>query len=108
MENKKLASFPILNSSIEDLDPEPGIGLIILVSFVISEPIYNLRKNFEKYIPENFNYTWIKNPFVANKADVNVGFSSDFQKQLIDLKSDSSLKFSFAEISLPKFWCQVP
>ena len=41
-------------------------------------------------------------------ANVNAGFSSGFQEQLIDLKSDSSLKLSFGELSLPKFWCQVP
>ena len=106
MENKKFASFPILNSFIKDLDPVPDI--MTFVSFVILEHLHTLRKNFEKYIPENINYAWIKNPFIANVADVDVGFRSGFQKQLIDLKSDSSLKLSFAELSLPKFWCQVP
>ena len=74
MENKKFASFPILNSSIEDLDPEPN--LMTLVLFVTLEHLYPLRKNFEKYIPENINnYAWIKNPFTANVADVNGGIS---------------------------------
>ena len=106
MENKKFVFFPILNSPVEDLDPEPVITT--LVSFVILEHLYTLRKNFEKNILENINYAWIKNPFTANVADVNAGFPPGFQKQLIDLKSDSSLKLSLAEISLPKFWCQVP
>ena len=106
MENKKFASFPILNSFIEELDPVPDV--MTFVSFVILEHLHTLRKNFEKYIPENINYAWTKNPFIANVADVDVRFPSGFQKQLIDLKSDSSLKLSFAELSLPKFWCQVP
>ena len=41
-------------------------------------------------------------------ADFNAGFHSGFQERLIDLKNDSSLKLSFAELLLPKFWCQVP
>ena len=42
MENKMFASFPILNSSIEDLDPEPN--LMTLVSFVILEHLHTLKK----------------------------------------------------------------
>ena len=73
VENKRLASFPILNRSIEDLDPEPD--LITLVSSVILKHLYTLRKNFEKSIPEKINnYMWIKNPFTANVANLNVGF----------------------------------
>ena len=106
VESKRLASFPILNRSIEDLDPEPD--LITSVSSVILEHLHTLRKNFEKYIPENINnYMWIKNPFTANVADFDVGFVSGFQEQLIGLKNDSSLQLSFRELSLPKFWCQV-
>ena len=41
-------------------------------------------------------------------ANFTAGFPSGFQEQLIDLKSDSSLKLSFGKLSLPKFWCQVP
>ena len=41
-------------------------------------------------------------------ANFNAEFPSGFQEQLTDLKSDSSLKLSFGELSLPKFWCQVP
>ena len=58
VENKKFASLPILNSSIEDLDPEHG--KMTLALFVILKHLHTLRKNFEKYIPENINYAWIK------------------------------------------------
>jgi len=103
---KRFASFPVLNKSIEDLNPEPD--LIASVSFVILEHLHTLRKNFEKYIPENSNsYTWIKNPFTANVADFDAGFLPGFQEQLIDLKNDSSLQLSFREHSLLKFWCHV-
>ena len=106
MKNKKFASFPILNSSIEDLDPEPNLTTLVL--FVILEHLHTLRKNFEKYIPENINNcAWLKNPFTTNMVDFNAGFPSGFREQLIDLKSNSSLKLSFEKLSLPKFWCQV-
>ena len=73
VENKKFASFSNLNRSIEDLDPEPDLMTSVL--FVIFEPLYILRKNFEKYIPENINhYTWINNPFTTNVADFDAGF----------------------------------
>ena len=36
------------------------------------------------------------------------GFLSGFQGELIDLKSDSSLKLSFGEFLLSNFRCQVP
>ena len=61
VENKKFTgtSFPIFNSSIEDLDPEPN--LMTLASFVILEHLHTLRKNFEECILENINnYVWIK------------------------------------------------
>ena len=45
-ENKRFASFPILNRSIEDLDPEPD--LITSVSSVILEHLHTLRKTFKK------------------------------------------------------------
>jgi len=48
-----------------------------------------------------------KNPFTTNVADFDLGFPSGFQKQLIDLKNDSSPNLSFEELSFPKFWCQV-
>ena len=99
MENKRLASFPILNRSIENLDPVPD--LITSVSSVILEHLHTMRKNFEVYIPENINnYMWIKNPFTANVADFDVGFVCGFQEQLIDLKNDSSVQLSFRELSL--------
>ena len=106
MENKRLAYFPILNRSIESLDRVAD--LITSVSSVILEQLHTLRKNFEKYIPENINnYVWIENPFTANVADFDVGFVSGFQEQLIDLKNDLSLQLSFRELSLPKCWYQV-
>ena len=106
VENKNLASFPILNRSIEDLDPQRD--LITSVPSVILEHLHTLRKKLKKYIPEKINnYMWIKNPFTANVADLDVGFVSGFQEQLIDLKNDSSLQLSFGELSLPKFCCQV-
>ena len=94
VENKRLASFPILHRSTEDLDPEPDS--ITSVSSVILEHLHTRRKNFEKYFPEKINnYMWIKNSFTANVADFDVGFVSGFQEQLIDLKNDSSLQLSF-------------
>ena len=106
VENKNLASFPIMNRSFEDLDPQRD--LITSVPSVILEHLHTLRKKLKKYIPEKINnYMWIKNPFTANVADSDVGFVSGFQEQLIDLKNDSSLQLSFRELSLPKFCCQV-
>ena len=78
------------------------------VSFVILEHLHTLRKSFEKYISENINnHTWTKNQFTANVADFDAWFSFGCQEQLIDLKNDSSLKLSFRELPLCKFWCQV-
>ena len=48
-----------------------------------------------------------KNPFTTNVADFDLGFPSGFQKQLIDLKNDSTPNLSFEELSFPKFCCQV-
>ena len=45
VKNKKLASFPILNGSIQHLDPV--LDLMTSVSFVILEHLHTLRKNFE-------------------------------------------------------------
>ena len=107
VENKEFAFLPILNRSIEDLNPEPD--LMISVLFVILEDLHTPRKNFEKYNPENINFcTWIKNLFSTNVADFDARFPFGFQKELIDLKKDSSMKLSFGELSLPKFWWQVP
>ena len=53
VENKKFAFFPILNRSIEDLNPEPDLMSSVL--FVILEDFHTPRKNFEKYNPENVN-----------------------------------------------------
>ena len=80
VENKKFASFPILNKPIEDLDPEPD--LMTSVSFDILERCHTLRKNFKKYIPEN-NCTRKKNPCTANVADFDARFLSDFRELLI-------------------------
>ena len=43
VENKKFAFFPILNSSIEDRDPE--LDSMTSVLFVILEDLHTLRKN---------------------------------------------------------------
>ena len=81
---------------------------MISVLFVILEDLHTLRKNFKRCIPQNVNnYMWIKNLFTANLADFVVRFSSGFQEQLIDLKSDSSLKLSFGGLSLPKFQTNI-
>ena len=53
VENAKFVFIPNLNRPIEDLDPEPN--LMASVSFVILGDLHTLRKNFEKYIPENIN-----------------------------------------------------
>ena len=66
VKNKKFASFSILIRFTENLDPEPD--LMTSVSFVILEYLHALKKNFEKYIPENINnYTWIKS--IHRKCD---------------------------------------
>ena len=45
VKNKKLISYPILNRSIEDLDPESN--LMALISFAILEHLHTLRKNLK-------------------------------------------------------------
>ena len=102
VENKEFAFLPILNRSIEDLNPEPDLMTSVL--FVILEDLHTPRKKFKKYNLENINFcTWIKNLFSTNVADFDAGFPFGFQEQLIDLKKDSSMKLSFGELSLPKF-----
>ena len=107
VENKKFAFLPILNRSIEDLNSEPDLKTSVL--FVILEDLHTPRKKFKKYNSENINFcTWIKNLFSTNVADFDARFPFGFQEQLIDLKKDSSMNLSFEELSLPKFWWQVP
>ena len=45
VEKKRFAFFPVLNKSIEDLNPEPN--LISSVSFVILEHLHTLRKTLK-------------------------------------------------------------
>ena len=105
VKNKNFAFFPILNSFIEDLDPDPN--LMTLVLFIL-EHLHTLRKNFKKCIPKNINYARVKILFTANVANFNAGFLSGFQEQLINFKSDSLIKLSFGKLLVPKFWCQAP
>ena len=103
VENKEFAFLPILNRSIEDLNSEPDLMTSVL--FVILEDLHTPRKKFKKYNSENINFcTWIKNLFSTNVADFDARYPFGFQEQLIDLKKDSSMKLSFEELSLPKFW----
>ena len=59
VQNKKFTSFPILNSSIGDLDPEPN--LMTVVSFAILEHLHTLRKTLKNTFQKtSTTYVWIK------------------------------------------------
>lgn len=75
---------------------------------VITEHLTNLIDRFEVYFPREedprIGTGWIRNPFIASTADLNV----ILQDKLLDLSADEGLKMSFQTMtSLASFWIYV-
>lgn len=100
---KTLDMFPTLDEYLSD----NGSASVDLIIVDIKRHLISLAEHFDKYfskdVPDNIeNFDWIRNPF-----NVEIANSMLTGNELAEISCDRTLKISFMQQQLSKFWLTV-